>query len=377
MLEICVFMKKQFLILYILLFSKSILAQKVVNNPDFVGKNLAADVTKIECSDRETILYFKVNGVLGSSFIIPRLTYIEDAGLNGERLYITKSEGLNISELKTISNSGELRYKLFFPPLGNNVIKINYGEANPNGTWYIYKLDLSKHGYNFLSPFKSDSSNGNWKTVIGYSSPESSRINKNLNSTGSNVVEYASTGDIILPKELPKDFFGNWYDKYGTLILIATPEYMVSNSRVHYYRDIRKIGNKKFEIKSSAESFEILNLNANELTLRTDKLSALKKRPNLDKVPELIKGNWLHWGRIKKITITENYFYNDDDGDKDAFNIIKSRIDNVAMSDSGDLIWIVLYKEGNYNLYITRKINGEYTLVPRGFAGARYKKVKY
>ncbi|MDO5968395.1 hypothetical protein Q4Q35_01110 [Flavivirga aquimarina] len=383
-------MKKRFLLLSIMFLCKSIVAQKVINNPNYISKNFSANVTKVEVTGTETILHFNMKGPIGSKFLIAKLTYIENAAVNGKRLYITKSEGVNISQWNTMSDSDEVRYKLYFPPLEKDVKKINYGEANPKGHWFIYKLDISKNGERFLNPFNKASLNG-WKVSVGYPSPEAANAAKiealneyKINATslnnpsfGNPSSSYIETGEnMVLPEELPKEFFGNWYDKYGTLMLITTPDYIVSNSRIEYYRSIQRNGENKFVIRSTRGGFEVLNLDSKTITIRTDKLSTLKRKPIDNTVPLSIKGDWLHWGKIKKIKVTDNYFYNDDKGVLGVNDIVKSRIDHVAKSDYGNIIWFVLYNEGNYNLYKASKIDGEFVLRPRGFVNARYKKVK-
>lgn len=373
-------MKKSFLILCILLFSNNFFAQKIINNPDHKGKNFPAEVTKIELTVDETIVHFHMKAPLGYRFSITKLTYIEDSGEKGKRLYVEKSEGILVREWYTISNPDGIRYKLYFPPLAKDALAINYGEANNKGDWYIYKLDLTKNGTKFLNGFnivkgKPLFNTGDW-TVIGRPYSDSIYFNQNQNLAGVKIGRHANIGgDTKLPKDLPKVFFGNWYDKYGTLILITTPDYIVSDFRIQYYQSIQKIGDSKFNISSNMRSFEVLDVDSESMTIRTDRLLTLSRKPSINKAPSFLKGNWLHWGNVKEIKVTDDYFYNNDHGSMGVYEVV-SRIDQVIESESGNVIWFVLYHEGNYNLYNARMTNGEYILQPRGFVNARYKKVK-
>ena len=135
-------MKHALLIFLFCVFPKGTIAQKVIHNPDCIYKNFTADVTKVEIKETETILHFHIKETQGMRFSIPSYTYIEDSSKNGERLYILRGEGVNISQYNTIQDSKGMRYKLYFPPLGRGVTSINYGEANYAGHWFIYKLNI-------------------------------------------------------------------------------------------------------------------------------------------------------------------------------------------------------------------------------------------
>ena len=146
-------MKKIYSIIFFIVFSNIVIAQKVYHNPDYISSNFSGRVTKIEIFDTKTILHFKYEAPIGSSFSIPPRTYIEDALGEGKRMFLTKRDGITTGR-NVINNSGEIRYKLYFPPLKGNVTKINYGEANKEGTWHIFKIDITKNGHKFLTILK-------------------------------------------------------------------------------------------------------------------------------------------------------------------------------------------------------------------------------
>ncbi|MBP0903206.1 hypothetical protein ACFSKN_14635 [Mariniflexile gromovii] len=367
-------MGKLFLILWISMFSATIQAQKIINNPDYINTNINGSVTKVELTDSETILHFHIKVRMGSWFSVPNQTYIESS-VDGKRLFVVKADGTTLHRKHHMTDSDEVRFKLYFPPLPKDVETINYGESNKDGNWFIYKLDVTKDGKRFLNTSNTNNLNP-WKISIGSSNPAASSKDRVVEMLDYKRANYVSIGgESILAKDLPSNFFGSWYDKYDTLILIATPDYIVSDYRVQYYQDIKKIGENKFFIKSANRGFEILSLDKETMTIRTERLSTLKRKPSSNQVPKFLKGNWLHWDNKKEIKVTDDYFYNNDHGDLGVYEV-KYRIDQVVESESGNVIWFVLYNQGDYYLYSARKSEGEYVLQPRGFANARYKKVK-
>jgi hypothetical protein len=347
--------------------------QREVQNPNNIATNISGKVTKIELTSKETILHFKVNSPKGSWISIPKKTYIEDSSGRGEKVYITKTEGITLTGRNYMKESGEIRYKLFFPPLSRGVTQINYGEANQGGNWFIYKLDVSRNGQDFLNSNKNTISNSyNIKT-----SPFNNEIDENVNNYHIYKPDSFKNlkDDSLLPKDLPQTFFGSWYDKYGSVILITTPDYIVYKSKIQYYQFIRKTSDTKFSIETMAGTFEILDLKNNILSIRTNKLSTLNKKPLNNKVPKELQGNWQHWSKIKRIKITDTHFFNNDGGAENVYGTIKSKIDQVVSLESGKVIWFVIYDEGYYSLYIVRKLKNEYILSPRDYANAKYKKL--
>lgn len=363
-------MKKIAVIFCIVFFLNCSFAQKIIYKPDSAGSNFSGIVTKVELTDTATILYFHMPGPVGFKFAIPKKTYIEDSEGAGNRLYLERWEGFDITKWITISNSDGFRYKLFFPPISKDTKKINYGESNPEGHWYIYKLNLTKNGRNFLN------NKNPWTIKVGHHVDSLKGHLKNkepffiVNPRKFNLLNE----DIILPKDLPDAFYGNWYDKYGTLILSATEDYFILDFRIHFYNYINKTGDHTYRISGISKSFEILSLEDESMTIRTNKLSTLNKKSSSQKIPEFLKGEWFHQKTKKNINITDRYFYS---YDEKAFNIKdskKSRIDYIVTSD--DVFWIVVYKQGEYSLFSISKSESNYVLQPRGFVNDKYLKSK-
>ena len=132
-------MKKIFFICLIVLFYFNVHSQKIIDNPKHGMSTLPGNITKIELSDTATMLHFHVKYKPGRWISIPKKTFIQDVN-GGEKLFVTKTEGIPLGEKYTIPESGEVSYKLFFPGLDNAVSKFDYGEDNDRGTWFIYDI---------------------------------------------------------------------------------------------------------------------------------------------------------------------------------------------------------------------------------------------
>jgi thiol-disulfide isomerase/thioredoxin len=135
-------MKKIKLSVLMLLASFSIFAQSVIENPK-IGFSTApnAKLTKVEITDSATVLYFNTTYTPGNWISIPDKTFIQEDGA-GNKFYIRKTEGIPLNDLYFMPASGQVSYKLFFPPIGKSTKTIDYGEANDGGTWFIYDIRI-------------------------------------------------------------------------------------------------------------------------------------------------------------------------------------------------------------------------------------------
>ncbi|WP_141675568.1 hypothetical protein [Formosa haliotis] len=327
-------MKKRYLIVILLLCTFQVWAQKVIYNPVHEGMNFSAELTKIELTEEETILHFFMKR--GVSFIIPSITHIQDDSNQGDKMFIKKAVGLNIGESVLVDNPEGMIYKLYFPPLNKTITTIDYkehdsGEAN----WYI----------------------------------------KNINISNTTVAPKLEKQPIALA-DLPKSFFGSWHDKYGTLIALATPEFLLYEFKMYRYRDIYKTGDGTFLLHTSGGNIDILKHTQDSLTLRYDKMVILNRDQRNITMPEEVKGNWKHFMGVKKIRITDTYFYNDDTGIPNINEIENNRIITIGSSKSGDVFWFLLDNGKHFNAFKAEKNGSNYVLTPTGFPGAIYRKVK-
>lgn len=152
-------MKTIYLIAMALAMSLFGFSQKVIENPQ-VGMSTAQNVTlqKIELLDTATILWFQVKERQGRWISIPDQSYIQPVGAN-EKLFILAADGININEQFTMPASGEVSYKLTFPKVDASVSKLDYGEANDGGSWFIYDIQLKPELFKSILPEKVS---GNW-----------------------------------------------------------------------------------------------------------------------------------------------------------------------------------------------------------------------
>lgn len=152
-------MKKYTLSLLMLLASWSIFGQTIIDNPK-TGLSAAPGVklTKIEISDSATILHFTTTASPGGSIRIPEQTFIrQDA--SGDKLLIKRTEGITINEWYRMPASGQVCYKLFFPPIGKSAKTIDYGEGDNDGAWNIYDIQIKPASFAGLIP---QAIYGNW-----------------------------------------------------------------------------------------------------------------------------------------------------------------------------------------------------------------------
>ncbi|WP_299780640.1 hypothetical protein [uncultured Formosa sp.] len=354
-------MKNALFILALLLFFQNSVAQKVIYSPVHDGISFPATLTKIELTDSETILYFKMQA--GTAFIIPDNTHIIDALNQGQKLFVTKAVGLNITDNNFVNNSTGMLYKLYFPPVSHEVTHINYGERGfGESNWAIKNIDISNSD-NYI--FKTYAASPNTdEQIIGYPITMENFID----------IKISEHQEIGL-SDLPKSVFGNWHDKYDTLITCITPEFILFNFKIYRYQKLYKTGENTFLIVTSGGDFEVLGQTSDVLTLKHKKILNLKRDDRKLKVPEDLKGNWLHYAGVKKIKITDTYFYNDDTGIPNVNEVENNKIISIGSSSEGEL-WFLLNNGENYNAFQAKKIGQNYVITPAGFPNAIYRKVE-
>lgn len=156
-------MKKNFILLVLLLVSSSIFSQKIMDKPDYGFSNLPGKLTKIELTDSATIIHFYIKYPTGQWIFIPKESYIQD--VNGsEKYFVTKTEGIPMGERYTMPESGEVSYQLYFPKLNSAVNKVDFGEANEGGSWSIYDIVVNEQQITSIIPKELQ---GNWLQADG------------------------------------------------------------------------------------------------------------------------------------------------------------------------------------------------------------------
>lgn len=154
-----------------LVLSVTLKAQIIIENPKY-GFSTAGniEIKKIEITDDATILYFNIDLTPGQWFLIPDETYIQVVD-GGEKLFITDSDGVLINERFIMPASGLMDYTLIFPNIDTSTYRIDYGEANDGGTWFIYNIELKQEKSNSILPKELlgnwfDKNSGEWELSL-------------------------------------------------------------------------------------------------------------------------------------------------------------------------------------------------------------------
>ena len=152
-------MKRILLSAFALMLSVLAYSQAIIENPK-VGMNTVSylKLEKIELHDTATVFWFHVKHTPGNQILIPKETYIQPLGAT-EKLYIISAEGIKLNEQYIMPSSGEVNYKLYFPRIDASVSKVDFGEGNEGGSWFIYDIQLKPELFKSLLPEKIT---GNW-----------------------------------------------------------------------------------------------------------------------------------------------------------------------------------------------------------------------
>ncbi len=156
-------MKKILFLFAILLSASSAFAQKNIDKPDYGLSNLPGKLTKIELTPEATILHFYIKYYPGQWIFIPKESFIQDVN-GGEKIFVTKTEGIPMAERYTMPESGEVSYQLYFPKLNNAVNRVDFGEANEGGDWSVYDIVINEQQETSVLPKELK---GNWFQTDG------------------------------------------------------------------------------------------------------------------------------------------------------------------------------------------------------------------
>ncbi|MCT4648097.1 MAG: hypothetical protein N4A74_24120 [Carboxylicivirga sp.] len=199
--------------------------------------------------------------------------------------------------------------------------------------------------------------------------------NSQTNSTKepSNINE----SQFLLPDDLPKEFFGNWYDKYGTLKLITTPDFIVTNIRVWKYYHIEAIDGGRYRMVfsegSRKTSIDVLKLDGQTMVFRNDHLEKLYRKEVQTNIPEFVKGKW-QGGDSEIEVFNTSFAFKGSVVDNHIFRANKLALVHVAESKNKEMYWFILQNEGNYHIYIAQKKDEEFELSSYGRGYLPFKK---
>jgi thiol-disulfide isomerase/thioredoxin len=153
-------MKKLIFTAFLFSFYSALHAQKIIENPRYgMSSTGYITLTKVELTGDATILSFHVTIPQYNWVAIHEKSYIQPVG-DTTRLYITKAEGAEIATriMWEKDKMEEISYRLFFPPLKNDVTRIDFGEPVEN-SWQFYDIEIREG--NFKSPVPAELA-GHW-----------------------------------------------------------------------------------------------------------------------------------------------------------------------------------------------------------------------
>ncbi len=132
-------MKKFLLLFWLTLIGISLSAQTIVENPRFAATTVSyVKITKIELHDSLTKIDFETTYFPNWWIrVSSEDTYIQNSE-GGEKLYVTRAEGIKLNEEHWTPESGMNKYTLYFPPLEKNVQRIDFLEES----WKIFDIDI-------------------------------------------------------------------------------------------------------------------------------------------------------------------------------------------------------------------------------------------
>lgn len=158
---------KKIIAFYLLISMASfVVAQKVIENPEYgIGTN-AITITKIEITDEATALTFKINLEPGRTFGIAGKSYIQIVGEPDTLFMIRKNAPEPVNGWITVPEGG-LSYTLYFLPIDLKTEKIDFGEPTSQ-PWMIYDIVINKPPFSSILPEEFSghwfsSKSGNWE----------------------------------------------------------------------------------------------------------------------------------------------------------------------------------------------------------------------
>lgn len=154
-------MKKNLILITLILISQSLFAQKTIENPNF-GATTAnyVKIIKIELQDTVTKIDFKVKYFPKWWISISSdKTYIQNSN-GGKKLFVKSAEGIILNEKHWTPESGINVYTLYFPAIEKDVERIDFLEEN----WKIFDIDLIEKEKTSFIP---EEIQGNWLKTDG------------------------------------------------------------------------------------------------------------------------------------------------------------------------------------------------------------------
>jgi thiol-disulfide isomerase/thioredoxin len=115
----------------------------VVETPVFDAWSTSTlEIEKIEMNDSATVFYIRAFYYPNQWIRISKDAYIRPSGTD-ENLTVVKSEDIELDKEFSMPESGEVTFKLYFPPLKPEITKIDFIECESEGCFNIWGIHLT------------------------------------------------------------------------------------------------------------------------------------------------------------------------------------------------------------------------------------------
>ncbi len=155
-------MKKQLLFLSFSIICSTVFSQKIITNPKFSATTAPnVNITRIELQDTATVFDFEVDFFPGWWIKVSSAETCIQSSKGGEKLYVTKAEGIEMDTKHRTPKNGKNLYTLYFPPLDKSVETIDFLEES----WKIFDIELTPQPE--IAAFIPEELQGNWLCTDG------------------------------------------------------------------------------------------------------------------------------------------------------------------------------------------------------------------
>lgn len=141
---------------------------KVIDDPAYDAAFAPMKLKKLVCTDSTTELYFHLPYAQGWGVVIPKESHITEVE-SKRKLYIKRSEGIQIGSPHFSSAKGYQEYKLVFPAIAGTTKDIDYHHVSQDVNWSIYNISTQPGQAGRGNPFSGNwfnTKSGDWELSI-------------------------------------------------------------------------------------------------------------------------------------------------------------------------------------------------------------------
>jgi len=125
--------------------------RRVIVHPAFVYRNTnVLEINKVELNDTATVLYMKAYKPPKGWIQIDSLSFLTDN--QGKKYAIRTIEGITLGEQYIMPDSGNVAFKMIFPPVASNAVSVDFSEGDAKGAWNIWGIQLTNKPFNVSLP---------------------------------------------------------------------------------------------------------------------------------------------------------------------------------------------------------------------------------